>query len=277
MNKLFLLPVVLLFINFTYSQSGSITIIEKESNESIIGATLFIESIKKGSVSNIDGKVVFDGIPEGQYKVKISFTGFETIDTTIQFPLSIDYKFYLVESDNELNEFTISTTRSTRTIEDIPTRMEFIGGEELGEKAIMNSANISMVLRESTGIQMQQTSINSGNSTVRIQGLDGRYTQLLRDGFPLYGGFSGGLSVMQIPPLDLKQFGIIKGSSSTLYGGGAIAGIVNMVSKTPEEEPSLDIMLTQTHTLGSTGNIFYNKRKDKIGYTLYASGNYQAP
>jgi len=277
MNKLFLLPIVLLFINFTYSQSGSITIIEKESNESIIGATLFIESIKKGSVSNIDGKVVFDGIPEGQYKVKISFTGFETIDTTIQFPLSIDYKFYLVESDNELNEFTISTTRSTRTIEDIPTRMEFIGGEELGEKAIMNSANISMVLRESTGIQMQQTSINSGNSTVRIQGLDGRYTQLLRDGFPLYGGFSGGLSVMQIPPLDLKQFGIIKGSSSTLYGGGAIAGIVNMVSKTPEEEPSLDIMLTQTHTLGSTGNIFYSKRKDKIGYTLYASGNYQAP
>ena len=277
MNKLFLLPIALLFINFTYSQSGSVTIIEKESNESIIGATVYIESISKGSVSNLDGKVILEDIPNGIYKVKVSFTGFETIDTIIKFPLTIDYIFYLEESDNELDEFTISSTRSTRTIEDIPTRMEFIGGEELGEKAIMNSANISMVLRESTGIQMQQTSINSGNSTVRIQGLDGRYTQLLRDGFPLYGGFSGGLSVMQIPPLDLKQFGIIKGSSSTLYGGGAIAGIVNMVSKTPEEEPSLDIMLTQTHTLGSTGNVFYSKRKDKIGYTLYASGNYQIP
>jgi iron complex outermembrane receptor protein len=277
MNKLLLTIIALLLINFTYSQIGSINIKEKESTESIIGATVYIESIEKGSISNIDGKVIFNDVPEGIYDVKISFTGFKTIDTIIQFPLTIDYIFYLEESNNELNEFTVSTTRSTRTIEDIPTRMEFIGGEELGEKAIMNSANISMVLRESTGIQMQQTSINSGNSSVRIQGLDGRYTQLLRDGFPLYGGFSGGLSVMQIPPLDLKQFGIIKGSSSTLYGGGAIAGIVNMVSKTPEEEPSLDIMLTQTHTLGSTGNIFYSKRKNKIGYTLYASGNYQMP
>ena len=91
----------------------------------------------------------------------------------------------------------------------------------------MNPTNISMVLRESTGIQMQQTSLSSGNTNIRIQGLDGRYTQLLRDGFPLYGGFSSGLSILQIPPLDLQQFEIIKGSSSTLYGGGAIAGLIN--------------------------------------------------
>src|SRR5690606_3457825 len=77
----------------------------------------------------------------------------------------------------------------------------------------------------------------------------------LRDGFPLYGGFSGDLSIMQIPPLDLSQFEIIKGSVSTLYGGGAIAGLVNMVSKRPEEDPSLDLLLSQTHVGGSTGNI----------------------
>ena len=82
----------------------------------------------------------------------------------------------------------------------------------------MNPTNISMVLRESTGIQMQQTSLSSGSTNIRIQGLDGRYTQLLRDGFPLYGGFSSGLSILQIPPLDLQQFEIIKGSSlNTLW------------------------------------------------------------
>ena len=122
---------------------------------------------------------------------------------------------------------------------------------------------------------MQQTSLSSANTNIRIQGLDGRYTQLLRDGFPLYSGFSSGLSILQIPPLDLRQFEIIKGSSSTLYGGGAIAGLVNMVSKTPEEEPTLDIMLTQTQALGSTANIFYAERKDKWGWTLYGSGHYQ--
>jgi len=128
----------------------------------------------------------------------------------------------------------------------------------------MNSANISLVLRESTGIQIQQTSLSSGNSSIRIQGLDGRYTQLLKDGFPLFGGFSGGLSIMQIPPLDLQQFEIIKGSSSTLYGGGAIAGLVNMVSKVPEDEHQFEIMLTQTQALGSTANIFYSERNGKI-------------
>jgi len=157
----------------------------------------------------------------------------------------------------------------------IPTRVEFISSEELGEKAIMNPTNISMVLRESTGIQMQQTSLSSGSTNIRIQGLDGRYTQLLRDGFPLYSGFSSGLSILQIPPLDLQQFEIIKGSSSTLYGGGAIAGLVNMVSKTPHEEPDLDIMLTQTQALGSTANVFYSQRNDKFGFSLYGSGHYQ--
>jgi iron complex outermembrane receptor protein len=88
----------------------------------------------------------------------------------------------------------------------------------------MKPGDIRMMLNESTGIQTQQTSATSYNYSIRIQGLDGRYTQLLKDGFPLYAGFSGGLSLMQVTPLDLKQVEVIKGSSSTLYGGGAIAG-----------------------------------------------------
>nr|WP_109300883.1 TonB-dependent receptor [Aquimarina sp. AU474] len=252
-----------------------ITVLTENEKEPLLGASIYITNIEKGATTDFDGIATLENIPEGEYQIQISFVGFKTIITTMQIPFKDIPIFYIQEDENTLDAIVLKSTRSTRTIQRIPTRIEFIGGEELGEKTAMNATNISMVLRESTGIQMQQTSLSSGNSNIRIQGLDGRYTQLLRDGFPLYGGFSSGLSILQIPPLDLQQFEIIKGSSSTLYGGGAIAGLVNLISKTPKEDPDLDIMFTQTHALGSTANVFYGKRNEKWGVTLYGSGHYQ--
>jgi iron complex outermembrane receptor protein len=262
---------------FVKAQTSDIQtkVLSEAENEPLFGATVYFEELEKGAVTNFDGIATFTEIPNGEHSIIISYLGYETIKTTIQIPNSFDLIFKLKSGGNELDEVVLQSSRSTRTVKKIPTRIEFIGVEELGEKAIMNPTNISMVLRESTGIQMQQTSLSSGNTNIRIQGLDGRYTQLLRDGFPLYGGFSSGLSILQIPPLDLQQFEIIKGSSSTLYGGGAIAGLVNMVSKTPDDEQALDMMLTQTQALGSTANVFYSKRNEKFGVSLYGSAHYQ--
>ena len=278
MNK-YLLSIKLILILCLSLQAQmsdiQIKVLTEAENEPLLGATVYFEALEKGAVTNFDGIAEFTEIPDGQHQIIISFLGFETFETTIQIPSNSALVFKLKEGGNQLDAVVLQSSRSTRTVRKIPTRIEFIGAEELGEKAIMNPTNISMVLRESTGIQMQQTSLSSGSTNIRIQGLDGRYTQLLRDGFPLYGGFSSGLSILQIPPLDLQQFEIIKGSSSTLYGGGAIAGLVNMVSKTPDEEPALDIMLTQTQALGSTANVFYSKRNEKFGVSLYGSGHYQ--
>ena len=179
--------------------------------------------------------------------------------------------------EQHIEEVVISATRSTRTIQNIPTRVEFIGGEELEEKGNMKPGDIRMMLNESTGIQTQQVSATSANSSIRIQGLDGRYTQLLKDGFPLYAGFSGGLGLLQTPPLDLKQVEVIKGASSTLYGGGAIAGLVNLVSKTPAEERELRFLLNGTSAGGLDINGFYGQRFKKTGVTVFASRNSNKP
>ncbi|WP_299436421.1 TonB-dependent receptor [uncultured Maribacter sp.] len=278
MNKYILSAMLTIIMCFSIKAQTSdiqIKVVSESENEPLFGATVYFEELEKGAVTDFDGIATFTEIPNGEHIIIISFLGFEPLKTTIQIPNNSDLVFKLKSGGNELDEVVLQSSRSTRTVKKIPTRIEFIGAEELGEKAIMNPTNISMVLRESTGIQMQQTSLSSGSTNIRIQGLDGRYTQLLRDGFPLYGGFSSGLSILQIPPLDLQQFEIIKGSSSTLYGGGAIAGLVNMVSKTPDEEPALDIMLTQTQALGSTANVFYSKRNNKFGVSLYGSGHYQ--
>jgi len=279
MYKIFFIAFAILCL-FPFAQAQNLDIqvivLDEHTKEPLIGATLLIEKLSKGGSTDLEGKMTVKNIPTGKWEAHVSYIGFEEIDTILVInETSKSFTFLMEEADEELNEVVVKATRSTRTIRNIPTRVEFIGLEELGEKAIMNSANISLVLRESTGIQIQQSSLSSGNSSIRIQGLDGRYTQLLKDGFPLFGGFSGGLSIMQVPPLDLQQFEIIKGSSSTLYGGGAIAGLVNMVSKTPEDESNLEIMLTQTQALGSTANAFYSQRNGKIGYTLYGSGHYQ--
>ncbi len=243
------------------------------------GATLTIVSLKKTAVADSSGKTTFTGLPENTYKLKISYVGFEETELTTVVPQTTDdfFEIFLKEAEEHEEEVIVSATRTSRTIDNTPTRVEVISGEELDEKANMKPGDIRMMLNESTGIQTQQTSATSYNSSIRIQGLDGRYTQILRDGFPLYAGFSGGLSIMQIAPLDLKQVEVIKGSSSTLYGGGAIAGLVNLVSKTPKEKRELLFMANGTSAKGLDLSSFCSQRFNKLGITVFGSANYGSP
>jgi len=249
-------------------------IVNKETSEPISGATVTIEAVKKITAADSAGFVVINNIPAGKYLVKISSVGFAEKEVTYQIPLIADEVTIEMEAEHEEEEeVVIQSTRSSRTIRDIPTRVEFVAGEELDEKANMKPGDIRMVLNESTGITTQQTSALSANASIRIQGLDGRYTQILRDGFPLYAGFSGGLGLLQTPPLDLKQFEVIKGSSSTLYGGGAIAGLVNLISKTPTGDRELKFILDLTSAGGINTSGFYGKKFKKTGLTLFTSRN----
>lgn len=275
-----LLGILCLFlITEASAQSTFQAIIQDEhSGEPLPGATALVEGTSLGASAGPDGMLRIENIPDGNQTILISFVGYVPYRASYTFPLQQSQPLLigLEEKEEELEEVVVTATRSSRTIDDIPTRIEVLAAEELGEKAVMNSTNIAMLLRESTGIQMQQTSASSANQSIRIQGLDGRYTQLLKDGFPLFGGFSGGLSIMQIPPLDLQQVEVIKGSSSTLYGGGAIAGLVNLVTKKPKADaPELSLMLNQTSAGGTTVNAFYAERYGKTGLSLYGSGNRQ--
>lgn len=181
------------------------------------------------------------------------------------------------EIQDELKEVSIVSMRSSRTIERIPTRIEFVSEEEVGEKINMKPGDIRVMMSESTGITTQQTSAISGNSAIRIQGLDGRYTLILKDGMPAFPGAANGLGLLQTPPLDLRQVEIIKGSTSTLYGGGAIAGLVNLVTKTPEDEPELSFLVNGTTAGGVDVSGFLNRRFGRVGATVLATFNHNQP
>lgn len=250
-------------------------ILDSDTREPLSGATAFVQGIQKGAIADNEGYVTIMDISEGSHKIEFRYIGYHIQTKTYNFPsASTENIDVLLESDaGELEEVIITSTRSTRTIQDIPTRVESIAGEELEEKSNMKSGDIRMLLSESTGIQTQQTSATSANASIRIQGLDGRYTQILKDGFPLYSGAASGLGLLQIPPLDLQQVEVIKGSASTLYGGGAIAGIVNLISKVPSEESELRFHINGTSGGGFDLNGFYSQRSGKVGTTVFASNN----
>lgn len=177
----------------------------------------------------------------------------------------------LLQVIGQLDEIIIEATRGNKTIDNIPTRVEVLT-EEIDEASTMDPSKIAHLITHSTGIQVQQTSATSNTANVRIQGLDGRYTQILKDGFPLYGGFSGSLSIMQIPPLDLRQVEYIKGGASTLYGGGAISGLINLISKEPTNEETL-LHLNGSHIGAFDVNAFLSRRTGKIAFTLLGQRN----
>lgn len=244
----------------------------------LLGVNVSLEGTTVGAATDAEGRVVLADIPAGTQRLVFSFIGFETVYRTVVFPRTNPDTVDLVlleEAESELEEVAITATRTSRTIADLPSRVETIAGEEIDEKISMEPSNLTMLLNESPGIAVQQTSAVSGSASIRIQGLDGRYTQMLKDGFPLFGGFSGGLALLQVPPLDLAQIEIIKGPASTLYGGDAIAGLVNLVSKTPTRDPKLSLLANATSAGGFDLGGFYTARGDHLGITVLASGNLQ--
>jgi len=275
--KFFLLPVIALFFAFqSLAQNTFTTVVrDSETKEPLTGATVLVRGTAKGAATDQSGLAQIDHIPDGKYVIVIRLVGYAEYHANYTFPLvqKEPVEIFLAASDEEMEEVMVTATRSSRTIEDAPTRLEAISGEELEEKGNMKPGDIRMMLNESTGIQTQQTSATSYNSSIRIQGLDGKYTQILRDGFPLYSGFSGGLGLLQVVPLDLKQVEVIKGASSTLYGGGAIAGLVNLVSRMPREERQLSFLLNGTSAAGLDISAFYAQKFEKVGSTVFASYN----
>lgn len=281
MKAIFIFIAVLLTANFAHAQNAlSVVVKNEDTKQAVSGAEVSVKDSDVSAQTDQNGRAELKNIPDGEQTIQIFSVGFETAELKLNFPLAdASEREVFIKVNNEVGEVIVSsTTRISREIEAIPTRIEAIAEEEIDEKTNMRPTNATMLLHESTGIQVQQTSYATGNSSVRIQGLDGKYTQILKDGFAAFGGFSGSLSLLDIPPLDLRQVDIIKGSASTLYGGGAIAGVVNFISKEPpaeKQDREISMIINQTSALGTDYSIFATERFDRVGYTVLGSFNYQ--
>jgi len=217
-------------------------------------------------------------LPAGSHTITVRMIGYASRRFPIEAGLGMDTTVVVALQAEAIHaeEILVLSTRAGagRRIEDEPVRVEVLDREEIEEKMLMTPGDISMMLNETSGLRVQTTSPSLGGANVRIHGLRGRYTQILSDGLPLYGGQGGALGMLHIPPMDLAQVEVIKGVASSLYGASALGGVVNLISRRPDDER--EILLNQT-TRGGTDAILWaaGELTDRWGYTLLGGGHRQ--
>lgn len=272
-----LLALVLLAYQFSAAQQRIHFILSDSLNgESLPGVFIRIPGVELHSSTNATGHA-FPLLPRGTWQVQFIASGFADRKIQVTIPTADSViSIRLSRAEQEMQEVVISSVRTDSRIENTPTRVEVLGAEEVEEEGGIKPAHIASLLGDVAGIQSQQTSAITGNTNLRIQGLPGDYTQLLRNGMPLFGGYAGSFSILQVPPLDLKQIEIIKGASSTLYGGGAIAGLINIIPQKPVlGKKERYLLLNQSTLKESNLNLYLSDRDKKIGYTFFSGGTYQ--
>ncbi len=238
--------------------------------------------VQVGSVMRMtgpDGTVTLS-LPPGRVDVVVTRIGFDPGATQVEIRAGMESRIDVaMEPQSELEENVIvSATRSEQRIEDVPLRVEVVAGEDVQEKVAMAPGDVSMLLGETNGLRVQTTSPSLGGASLRIQGLSGRYAQVLADGLPLYGAQSGSVGILQIPPMDLGQVEVIKGVASALYGMSAIGGVVNLVSKrTKAGSPEHEVLLNRTTHKGSDAALWLAQPvSDRWGYSVLAGQHWQA-
>jgi iron complex outermembrane receptor protein len=218
-------------------------------------------------------------LPSGPAIVTALMDGFVPTTTSISLQpgqtlqLSID----LDPQPTVEETMTVSATRTGARLEDQPMRVEVLVREEIEEKMLMTPGDIVMMLNEMGGMRVQTTSPSLGAASVRIQGMRGRYTRFFSDGLPLFGEV-GGLGLLQIPPMDLGQVEVIKGVASSLYGAGAMGGVVNLISRRPGSEEEREFLVNRT-ALGGTDIVgWYATPANPGGWalTLLGGGHWQS-
>jgi outer membrane receptor for ferrienterochelin and colicins len=214
----------------------------------------------------------------GPVEVVVTKDGFLPVTTRVQVrpgePQSVVVD---LEAQPEVHEeVTVAATRTNTRIEDLPMRVEVLGREEIEEKMLMTPGDIVMMLNEMGGLRVQATSPSLGAASVRIQGMRGRYTRFLSDGLPLFGEQVGALGLLQIPPVDLGQVEVIKGVASSLYGAGAMGGVVNMISRRPGKTREREVLVNRSSRGATDAVIWYSAPlSTSWGLTLLGSANAQ--
>ena len=203
-----------------------------EKGEHLPYVTIYVKETGKGTSTDSHGHFTLAGLPEGLVTIRLSFIGYETLEQQINLlsGKTNEMEFILKEKSLELNEIVVSANRHETSRKETPVIVSVLNPKLFDVTA---SNSLSEGLAFLPGLRVENTCQNCGTQQVRINGLDGQYSQLLIDSRPIVSALTGVYGLEQIPAGMIDRVEVIRGGGSALYGSNAIGGIINIITKEP--------------------------------------------
>jgi outer membrane receptor for ferrienterochelin and colicins len=195
-------------------------------------AVVMIPEIGKSVETDESGKFEMTQIPGGRYHMEVYAEGYleYSSDPFVLGEDNLNYNIVLIKKLTE--EIVVTATRTQKLFSETPVKIEVISREDISKKA---PANLADTLYQTTGVRVENDCQNCNFTQVRINGMEGKYTQILIDSSPVVSAMTGVYGLEQIPAEMLDRIEIVKGGGSALYGGNAVAGVINILTKEPKE------------------------------------------
>jgi len=245
---------------------------ESPGDKPIGNANIIISGTDHGTVSGSDGYFLLH-IPEAsQVTIVVSHIGYESLIIKQNIPATGSEKviFRLAPHTSEIVETVITATHTKRNINEVPASVRLITAGQIME---MPSTAIDDLLRTEANIIVdRKNGIFSKNASVNMRGLNGSArTLVLLDGVPLNKADGGGVNWNRINTESVSRIEVVKGPGSALYGGNAMGGTINIITKDIPEKPtgSIKLSLGSYNTLGGQAWLSgRTKIAPKLGWSI---------
>ncbi len=233
-NKYILLFILLFCYSMFYAQTASISGKVTDKNGPIISADVSIPILGVGSMTSEDGSYSIKNLEQGSYRLLVSFVGYRTIERKVDLKAGEDLKldFTLQEDVLNLSEVMITGTRNRVEKYKSPIIVSAVDSKIF---ETTQSLNIADGLSFSPGLRVENNCQNCGFTQLRMNGLDGAYSQILINSRPVFSALAGVYGLEMLPSNMVDRIEVVRGGGSVMYGGNAIAGTINIITKDPIE------------------------------------------
>ncbi len=205
---------------------------DSNTKEHIPYITVTIDGTTIGTTTDNTGHYTLYHVPVGKFKVTVSAIGYanQTKEVDVVCGADILLNFETSESQISLDAVVVSANRNETTRREAPSLVNIVDSELLSK---VSAPTIAEGLSFQPGVRVENSCQNCGFAQVRINGLDGQYSQILINSRPIFSALAGVYGLEHIPSNMVERIEVVRGGGSALYGSSAIGGTINIITKEP--------------------------------------------